>query len=687
MRSRFRAIWYVALLATLCSGTALGGWPAPEIDAQAPEITLTPGEVSCSTEIVVRGEGFVPGSDVIISPGGVQDIPSSIFLAYVGPLPVDDAGSFEVTLSHGYGIFDCAGGPLGRDGAPYLITASTVLDYTGEAREPFGAPTATASFSFSPSPDDPTLSLTPNQGMDCIDVVAEGWNFEPGTTVNVVANPGPMPIPLGTTTVLADGTFTLPLPGELAPFLPCGNEVAAVVGREFVVFAFTGAGPKENDPYRYPHDATVFTVAPDAVSRFDSTWARVDKPVAEDVASRTWIWGPEPFADLVEEEYVDAPGGRRVVRYYDKSRMEVNDPLADPDDPWQVTNGLLVVEMVEGKVQTGHATFDDVPEPAEVSIAGDPGQGPAYADINAWALRDEPPHPVGDVIDARIDVDGHISRDASLTDYGVIAAERVVVEGIDHTVASPFWAFMNAEALIWTGSDYANGQLFETPFYATGYPITEAYWSRIAVDGVMQDVLWQCFERRCLTYTPDNPEGWKVEAGNVGQHYFAWRYSDDSGPEFELRFESMNGSGVTVTGGIEFEDSVMVVTMQGDGVESGSEHGVAMHGLRGDGPFYLDPQGTCPTQEHDSDGDGIITDAEGQQAYGAALVPLPPLSVREDGETFSYTGRVDADEIGWDPIGVPALRVIVLYGMTVSGAYDPSIPIACGRIIYIEPGS
>ena len=34
----------------------------------------------------------------------------------------------------------------------------------------------------------------------------------------------------------------------------------------------------------------------------------------------------------------------------------------------------------------------------------------------------------------------------------------------------------------------------------------------------------QCFERRCLTYTPANPAGWQVEAGNVGQHYYQWRY-------------------------------------------------------------------------------------------------------------------------------------------------------------------
>ncbi len=37
-------------------------------------------------------------------------------------------------------------------------------------------------------------------------------------------------------------------------------------------------------------------------------------------------------------------------------------------------------------------------------------------------------------------------------------------------------------------------------------------------------MLLQCFERRCLTYTPGNEPGWQVEAGNVGQHYYAWRY-------------------------------------------------------------------------------------------------------------------------------------------------------------------
>jgi hypothetical protein len=44
------------------------------------------------------------------------------------------------------------------------------------------------------------------------------------------------------------------------------------------------------------------------------------------------------------------------------------------------------------------------------------------------------------------------------------------------------------------------------------------------------DVLIQCFQRRCLTYTPSNPDGWRVEAGNIGQHYYAWRYGADAAP-------------------------------------------------------------------------------------------------------------------------------------------------------------
>ena len=65
--------------------------------------------------------------------------------------------------------------------------------------------------------------------------------------------------------------------------------------------------------------------------------------------------------------------------------------------------------------------------------------------------------------------------------------------------------------------------LFRSPFYATGFPITEAYWSTVRVGGQPRTVLMQIFERRALTYTPGNPAGFTVEAGNVGLQYRAWR--------------------------------------------------------------------------------------------------------------------------------------------------------------------
>ena len=86
---------------------------------------------------------------------------------------------------------------------------------------------------------------------------------------------------------------------------------------------------------------------------------------------------------------------------------------------------------------------------------------------------------------------------------------------------------MNSTGAVWQNEALEEDALFLNPFYATGLPISEAYWTEVNVAGVAQDVLVQCFERRCLTYTPGNDAGWQVEAGNVGLHYWVWRYGTD----------------------------------------------------------------------------------------------------------------------------------------------------------------
>jgi len=263
------------------------------------------------------------------------------------------------------------------------------------------------------------------------------------------------------------------------------------------------------------------SAAPTGHDAFMDTWARSDLPVAAGRISRTWMWGPEPFTTPLREPYADAPGGTRLVQYFDKSRMEITDPALDRSSPWYVTNGLLAKELITGQLQLGDATFEPHP-PAQVNVAGDPDDptAPTYATFGS--LLATPPLPVGTLVTQTLDRSGTVGEDPALARYGVVAS--VHVPETNHSVASVFWAFMNSRGTVYTSWRFREDALFPNPFYATGFPITEPYWTRVRVGGTPRDVLVQCFERRCLTYTPDNPPGWQVEAGNVGQHYYRWRY-------------------------------------------------------------------------------------------------------------------------------------------------------------------
>jgi hypothetical protein len=264
-------------------------------------------------------------------------------------------------------------------------------------------------------------------------------------------------------------------------------------------------------------------IHPFADPRFEDRWAYNDLPVSELVVARTWIWGPSPYTEGRMETYLDSPGGERLVQYFDKSRMELNDPDLPDDDIWVVTQGLLALDMMRGQVQVGDAAFAAHSEgPSTENVAGDPGpnNGPTYATMGM--LIDEEARAEGTIINERLSVDGQITVDASLDAMGVTAQYRVTQDWVDHTIASVFWEFMTSETIVWDGEDYVTAPTFENPFYAVGLPTTEAYWANVNVDGEPREVLLQCFERRCLTYTPGNPEGWEVESGNVGQHYYRW---------------------------------------------------------------------------------------------------------------------------------------------------------------------
>jgi hypothetical protein len=79
--------------------------------------------------------------------------------------------------------------------------------------------------------------------------------------------------------------------------------------------------------------------------------------------------------------------------------------------------------------------------------------------------------------------------------------------------------------VVYENGGFSQQQIIDWLF-VTGYPISEPYWARVRVGGEEKDVLMQAFQRRVLTYTPTNDPAWRVEMGNVGQHYLRWRYGE-----------------------------------------------------------------------------------------------------------------------------------------------------------------
>ena len=276
-----------------------------------------------------------------------------------------------------------------------------------------------------------------------------------------------------------------------------------------------GAEPEpEPEECDFAHDA------------FRRVWERTDLPVREGIVSRSWLWDDTlPFTCGINEEYEEGPSGQRLVQYFDKARMEITDPNADPNSVWYVTNGLLVVELITGRMQVGHDAFIER-QPAVVNTAGDfdDPDGPTYETFAS--VLDTAPLSLGSVIGQGINRAGDVVTNVqALIDQGVTVG--YIDEVTNHSIAAPFWNFMNSSGPVYQDGEYIDALLFLEPFFPGGRPISEPYWAQVRVGGVQQLVLIQCFERRVWTFTPLNEPNWQVEAGNVGRHYYAWRYGDE----------------------------------------------------------------------------------------------------------------------------------------------------------------
>jgi hypothetical protein len=256
-------------------------------------------------------------------------------------------------------------------------------------------------------------------------------------------------------------------------------------------------------------------------SAFERVWQRQDRAVAEQISGRSWTWGPEPISSVVRETFVDGSEGRRTVQYFDKSRMEINDPAGDPNNQWYVTNGLLPIELMTGRQQNGYNSYQ-FRGPARITVIGDPGQFPTYADL--LPLLQTPgsvnPSDIGKPATGLLNPGGTVT---SFSEFKDDPATVLLDGGNGHGVARAFIDFMNSQGLVYEAGRYVNGAVYD-PLFVFGKPVTGAFWVKTKVGGEEVPVLFQVFERRVLTYNPANEAAFRVEMGNVGQHYYAWRY-------------------------------------------------------------------------------------------------------------------------------------------------------------------
>jgi hypothetical protein len=257
-----------------------------------------------------------------------------------------------------------------------------------------------------------------------------------------------------------------------------------------------------------------------------ATWARTDLPVARGEVTRSWMWGPQPLA-ILQEPY---NGGQRLVAYFDKGRMEVNNPHGDRSSPWFVTGGLLVKEMMSGVRQTGD-TSGQMLDSSLVPVAGDVGFGngaPSYRSLSYVATLNpginRAADQTGQYITATLNQEGQVHQQPEYARYTVKQAYYEPTLG--HNIPDVFWTFLNQTGVVYEHNRRVQGPIMNG-MYITGLPLTEAYWTkaRFGLDHEqIKDVLVQAFERRILTYTPSNSPLWQVEMGNTGKHYYIWLY-------------------------------------------------------------------------------------------------------------------------------------------------------------------
>jgi len=157
-----------------------------------------------------------------------------------------------------------------------------------------------------------------------------------------------------------------------------------------------------------------------------------------------------------------------------------------------------------------------------------------------------------------------------------------------------------------------------------------------------------------------------------------------SASSFSVSVNELNDSGVHGSFKVHLSGTKLKVDVNLSGLEANQLHPMHIHG------FPSEKKSDKPTSAYDFNGNGMIDDAEGEEAAGPPLVPIVKSS-DPDSDPFDYfksdsKGRLKVSKT-YDlteddvklltPLNVRAFEV---HGMTVDGTYEPEMPVGAALL-------